>query len=625
VGASGSAAAASLALCAGLIWIAHFEIDGEIWFSLFDDALISMRYARNLALGQGLVWNPGEPPVEGYTNFLWTLWMALLHRSGASDAGLCLLVRASGALLVALNVLALGAIARRAWPGRPRVERLALWLVALSYPNLAWGVSGLEIPAVALLLSWAVLGALRLREPRARGALGGLCAALALGLLTRSDFLVPGAVVSAFALANAAPGRRRRVAWALGISAVATLAAHTAFRWAYYADPLPNTYTLKLVGTPLDARLLRGLTSFGASVLTCLFLPLACGAAVFLTWSRQGLGAAGLLAGVFAACCLYSIWVGGDAWEFFHYPNRYLAPALPLLLALAAAGIDGIAEAGPRARRGLTLLAIGMLAGLPLLEAALLRVVEQVRFAALGLPLAAKSWQGLREVTAGAAAVATLARVWAVPAALGPGSSPGLEARLRSACVGVLVVATLAMMQADQATRWARGGRIAAASPGPEVVRLALAIREATAPDARVAVVRAGGIPYFSRRPAVDLLGKNDRVIAAGERRDVPLYPGHDKWDYAYSIGTLRPDLIAQLRQISALEFEALRSWGYLPVDPTLERPDLWVRADSARVDLGSLRRWLCGGSRGAGAADAAAVDACVARLAERAARPPGR
>src|SRR5436853_2846934 len=48
-----------------------FTIGGHTYFSLFDDGMISMRYARNLAHGAGLVWNAGQHPVEGYTNFLW--------------------------------------------------------------------------------------------------------------------------------------------------------------------------------------------------------------------------------------------------------------------------------------------------------------------------------------------------------------------------------------------------------------------------------------------------------------------------------------------------------------------------------------------------------------------------
>src|SRR5215211_4330173 len=51
-------------------------IDGRRYFCLFDDAMISLRYAWNFSHGFGLVWNPGEY-VEGYTNLLMTLLMSL--------------------------------------------------------------------------------------------------------------------------------------------------------------------------------------------------------------------------------------------------------------------------------------------------------------------------------------------------------------------------------------------------------------------------------------------------------------------------------------------------------------------------------------------------------------------
>ena len=42
-----------------------FRIKGELYFTLIDDAMVSMRYAQHLAQGHGLVWNIGEKPVEG--------------------------------------------------------------------------------------------------------------------------------------------------------------------------------------------------------------------------------------------------------------------------------------------------------------------------------------------------------------------------------------------------------------------------------------------------------------------------------------------------------------------------------------------------------------------------------
>src|SRR5919109_2255638 len=65
-----------------VIWSAAFiynssfiAVDGKRYFCLFDDAMISMRYAWNFSHGLGLVWNQGEY-VQGYTSLLMTLLMS---------------------------------------------------------------------------------------------------------------------------------------------------------------------------------------------------------------------------------------------------------------------------------------------------------------------------------------------------------------------------------------------------------------------------------------------------------------------------------------------------------------------------------------------------------------------
>ncbi|HOZ08517.1 MAG TPA: hypothetical protein PKW75_09545, partial [candidate division Zixibacteria bacterium] len=86
------------------------------------------------------------------------------------------------------------------------------------------------------------------------------------------------------------------------------------------------------------------------------------------------------------------------------------------------------------------------------------------------------------------------------------------------------------------------------------MVRRANLVRELTSENATIAVTWAGAIPYFSGRPTVDLLGKTDRRLAHGSAAERPPFrrwgeflPGHMKWDYAYSIGVLQPDVIVQL------------------------------------------------------------------------------
>jgi arabinofuranosyltransferase len=57
---------------------------GISWESLpAEDALMLMRYATHLAGGHGIVWNIGDPPVEGATDFLYLVllsgWMKISH------------------------------------------------------------------------------------------------------------------------------------------------------------------------------------------------------------------------------------------------------------------------------------------------------------------------------------------------------------------------------------------------------------------------------------------------------------------------------------------------------------------------------------------------------------------
>ena len=67
--------------------------------SVIDDAYISFRYAKNLAEGNGLVYNIGQR-VEGYTNFLWTLLIALFLKTTPLDAPMISIVLTFGAPVI---------------------------------------------------------------------------------------------------------------------------------------------------------------------------------------------------------------------------------------------------------------------------------------------------------------------------------------------------------------------------------------------------------------------------------------------------------------------------------------------------------------------------------------------
>ncbi len=70
----------SLILIASSIYYANRYVDFTI--PPFEDAAMLMRYAQNLAQGHGIVWNIGEHPVDGATDFLFMAASAALIKLG---------------------------------------------------------------------------------------------------------------------------------------------------------------------------------------------------------------------------------------------------------------------------------------------------------------------------------------------------------------------------------------------------------------------------------------------------------------------------------------------------------------------------------------------------------------
>jgi len=75
-------------------------------------------------------------------------------------------------------------------------------------------------------------------------------------------------------------------------------------------------------------------------------------------------------------------------------------------------------------------------------------------------------------------------------------------------------------------------------------VHVGLILQKLTFPETRIAVFPAGALPYFAERPAVDMLGKNDAGISHLQAQPGMNKPGHNKFDFNYSLGQLQPDIV---------------------------------------------------------------------------------
>jgi arabinofuranosyltransferase len=302
-------------------------VDGTRYHYLDDDQMISMRYARNLAEGHGLVWNPYGERVEGYTNFGWTLVMAAVHAAGAGDARAAFWVRTINWILACAIVLLTSALINRSGLDGGVAAGGALLTLALSNDLLVWAINGFE---TTLLTTLFVAGILSAFADADRGEFSALTCLLA-GLLpvVRSDAfdLTLAVLVAGWAL-----GARGRWWWA--VLAVLPAAVHESFRVAYYGDWLPNTYYLKVAGRlGLFRAGLGNVKGFLATyTVACVFAAIA-----FLApLQRQHRVLAGLLVFGVVRVAL----VGPDMFPGF----RFLAPYIPVLLVAAVAGVIRLAS-----------------------------------------------------------------------------------------------------------------------------------------------------------------------------------------------------------------------------------------------------------------------------------------
>jgi hypothetical protein len=526
-----------------------FVIDGEKYYVLFDDAMISMRYAYNLAHGLGPVWNAGER-VEGFTNPLWVGFMTLVHLLPLPLAKTSLVVQVSGALLMALTLYCVRRIVEHFTADLFSMLG-AVALTAFYQPLHSWSLLGMEVSLLSLILAAAVWLVLR-NDGRLTPAALGL---LAVSTLVRFDMAVPYLVILAVVL-FARTDRRLHLLWGLGLLAL-FLGAQTAARFAYYGEWLPNTYYLKLEGWPFALRILRGLYAlvvFAYHTNWVLFLlPLS-------LWLFRRDWKTGLLLAVIAGQLAYSVYVGGDAWEEHGGANRYIAIAMPVFFA------------------------------------AFMLAVEETRRAAVGDLLNTKDTKGHKggrtrpqetKIRWPVGSVPWRLRQIVVSDRFAPGVSRGLVIILF-----VLSIVNFNLLAGDWKSieRWTFQRRPDYVAGNDHNLELALALQESTHPGASIAVIGAGTIPYLlPDRYAIDILGKADPVIAHGPVRtpmsivDVPgMRPGHMKWDYAHTIGELQPDVIVSLWEGTGTEAEPfLEDYVYGEIGNKLR---VYLRRDSPNI-----------------------------------------
>ena len=470
-------------------------VDGKIYSIMFDDAMISMRYAWNLANGNGLVWNPGEY-VQGYSNLLMTLFMTPVHL--VFDKRFAVMaINASGIVFMLLIAYATSRIARYLYhdtsPGEGNTASIIAFALALCYYPLAyWSLMGMETGMLAMLLTFAVLYVFKYEHGGNIRHLYLATILLSLAVLTRNESVIFGACIGGYAMVLFRHQERRKhiphllTAMALYL---ATGIGLLLFQYSYYGEWLPNTYTLKLSGIPLSHRLVNGFFYVAYFLLSMAIII----AYIVSDMKRNSNHRKLLICFIAIAAVLYTMYIGGDA--FRHY--RITAPVIPLVMAL---------------------FAVGMVCRMKLTT-----------------PEAVTSDQNA--------------------GTLPTGKNKFRSPRAR-ATIGILLAMLVANYEFMQELTLIDESDFSRLSRGD--TNRAMILDHVLSNKATVGVLMAGTVPYYTGRIGIDFLGKSDKHVArlspdlsgipySRRRRNLP---GHNKYDLEYSIEQLKPVYASNLHYL---------------------------------------------------------------------------
>lgn len=317
-----------------------------------DDSWIHLQFARNLAAGNGLSYNPGEL-VTGSTAPLWTALLALLFPLPGS---VLVWTKLLGMAFHAAGVAVVWHLARELGLGRGLAALAAALTLTTSW--LVWSaLSGMEIPLFVFLSLAGILLHVRERQPPQGERPPLSLAVLALAVLARPEglLLLLLAFVDRILLfereSAAGPLVWRMPAWrpmaaGLGLAVVALIGPLLVYRWAG-GSFLPTTFDAK----GGDLRQLLPNPAYLQTVLGFLFssqpfLALLAGAGAVNLLARlgtprdRGLLPALWLVGLPLAYSLMAAKPNSLMGNF----GRYYFPMLPVVILLGVLGLEPAAQ-----------------------------------------------------------------------------------------------------------------------------------------------------------------------------------------------------------------------------------------------------------------------------------------
>lgn len=342
---------------AAVVLVAH----SLVYNFITDDAYISFVYARNLAEHGELVFNLGQY-VEGYTNFLWTVLLAVGMLLGIPPE---ISARVLAAICAVVTLFVASRTVERAL-GRPSPwSALPAALLAASSGYACWTSGGLETQLFTMLVAIALDGVVAAEGTSGHPAIPRAGIALALAAMTRPEGLLVAAVLGGVRIVCNIIARRRVLSrpelWGAALF-LALWGPWFVWRLWYYGHLFPNTYYVKASGEWASPQLAKQMYEAGAYYVwvwltqTKLLyaLPVAALGLVAIR-PRTPRFALGLSCGLLAAVYIpYTISVGGD----FMGLHRFIMPLFVVAAIAVTLGLEWIVARVPERVRTYVAVAV---------------------------------------------------------------------------------------------------------------------------------------------------------------------------------------------------------------------------------------------------------------------------
>ncbi|MEW6104366.1 MAG: hypothetical protein AB1630_11235 [bacterium] len=318
-------------------------------FFMIDDAFTSFRYAKNLVEGKGFVYNPGER-VEGYTNFLWTLIIAIFMKLGFQPERLSQVL---GIIFAGLSIFLVFLIGCLLSPKNRLFNLITCLFLCANSCFACWADGGLEGPFFTFLILLAIYRyflEIQNKKVYLSPILFGISS------LTRPEGILFFGITFIHQIVLFFKNKISLKNLFLSIAFFLSIfAPYYLWRYAYYGFPLPNTFYAK-VGEGIS-QYLRGvkyIKDFLIEFSGWIFL------AIPFVFKRFNTNYLYFLLITFSYL-LYIIYIGGDSLSMY----RFLVPILPFLYLLFQEGLKSFTELFSE-KKAIAIVFIILAIGIPL-------------------------------------------------------------------------------------------------------------------------------------------------------------------------------------------------------------------------------------------------------------------